>query len=86
MPMEVQIDEALLKSIAGQTGGEFFRATDSGSLRRIFDRIDKLEKSEIRLSTYHRYRELFPPVLVAAAALLMAAGAVWLSGFRVAPA
>jgi Ca-activated chloride channel family protein len=83
---EVEIDEGLLKAIAERTGGEFFRATDSGSLRRIFDRIDKLEKSEIKMSAYRRYREWFPPVLVAAAALLAAAGLVWAGGLRVAPA
>jgi Ca-activated chloride channel family protein len=83
---EVEIDEELLKAIAERTGGEFFRATDSGSLRRIFDRIDKLEKSEIKMSAYRRYREWFPPVLVAAAALLAAAGLVWAGGLRVAPA
>ena len=45
---EVQIDEALLQRIAERTGAEFFRATDPESLRRIFDRIDRLEKSEIK--------------------------------------
>jgi Ca-activated chloride channel family protein len=82
---EVEIDEELLKAIAERTGGEFFRATDSGSLRRIFDRIDKLEKSEIKTSAYRRYREWFPPVLLAATALLAAAGLVWAGGLRVAP-
>jgi Ca-activated chloride channel family protein len=81
----VEIDEELLRKIAGQTGGEFFRATDTDSLRTIFDRIDKLEKSEIRLSTYRRYRELFPAVLVVAAALLAGAGFCWSAGLRVAP-
>jgi len=83
---EVQIDEALLQRIAERTGGEFFRATDSESLRTIFDRIDKLEKSEIRLSAYRRYRELFFPVLVSAAVLLGLAGLLWAGGLRVAPA
>jgi Ca-activated chloride channel family protein len=82
---EVDIDEELLKAIAERTGGEFFRATDSGSLRRIFERIDKLEKSEIKTSAYRRYREWFPPVLLAATALLAAAGLVWAGGLRVAP-
>jgi len=86
LPVEVQIDEALLQTIAGQTGGEFFRATDTGSLRTIFERIDRLEKSEIRLSTYRRYRDLFPPFLLAAAVLLAAGGVLWTSGLRVAPA
>jgi Ca-activated chloride channel family protein len=83
---EVDIDEELLKSIASRTGGEFFRATDSESLRHIFERIDKLEKSEIKLSAYRRYRERYVPVLLTAAALLAAGGLVWVSGLRVAPA
>ena len=84
--MEVDIDENLLKSIAGRTNGEFFSATDSSSLRSIFERIDTLEKSEIRLTAFKRYRERFPPYLLAAAALLAAAGAAWVAGLRVAPA
>ena len=83
---EVQIDEDLLKRIAERTGGEFFRATDPASLRRIFERIDQLEKSEIKTSAYRRYRELFFPVLLAAAGLLALAGGLWAAGLRVAPA
>jgi Ca-activated chloride channel family protein len=83
---EMQIDEALLKRIAERTGGEFFRATDSDSLRDIFVRIDQLEKSEIKTSAFRRYRELFLPALAAAAALLASAGALWAAGLRVAPA
>ena len=83
---EVQIDEALLKRIAERTSGEFFRATDSASLRDIFIRIDQLEKSEIKTSAFRRYRELFFPALAAAAALFAAAGALWAAGLRVAPA
>ena len=83
---EVQIDEGLLKRIAERTGGEFFRATDPESLRHIFERIDTLEKSEIKLAAYRRYRELYPGVLQAAAALLAGAGLLWASGLRVVPA
>jgi Ca-activated chloride channel family protein len=83
---EVQIDEELLKRVAERTGGEFFRATDSTSLRDIFIRIDQLEKSEIKTSAFRRYRELFFPALAAAAALLASAGALWAAGLRVAPA
>jgi Ca-activated chloride channel family protein len=82
---EVQIDEDLLRAIADRTGGEFFRATDGASLRNIFDRIDKLEKSEIKQTAYRRYRELFPPFLLAAAVAFAAAGAAWGGGLRVAP-
>lgn len=83
---EVTIDEGLLKNIADRTGGEFFRATDSAALRTIFGKIDRLEKSEIKLSGFRRYRELFAPVLLTAAMLLLAAASLWAGGLRVAPA
>jgi Ca-activated chloride channel homolog len=82
----VDIDEGLLETIAQRTGGEFFRASDPTALRDIFERIDRLEKSEIKLTAYRRYRELYPPVLAAAAALFALAGLAWLAGLRVAPA
>jgi len=84
--VEVAIDEPLLQRIAERTGGEFFRATDAGSLKAIFDRIDRLEKSEIKLTAFQRYRELFPPVLSAALGALAAAGLLFVGGLRVAPA
>jgi Ca-activated chloride channel family protein len=82
---EVQIDEELLEGIAERTGGEFFRATDPESLRQIFGRIDELEKSEIEHQAFRRYRDLYPPVLLAAAALLVVAAFVWSAGLRVVP-
>lgn len=85
VPVEVEIDEGLLKRIADRTGGDFFRATDAGSLQAIFDRIDRLEKSDIKVAAFHRYRELFPPVLLAGAACLAVGGLLVLSGLRVAP-
>ena len=83
--VEVEIDEGLLQRIALRTGGEFFRATDAGSLKAIFERIDRLEKSEIKQTAYRRYRELFPPVLSTAAGILALAGLLFLGGLRVAP-
>jgi len=83
---EVQIDEGLLQRIAERTGAEFFRAADPQSLRTIFDRIDRLEKSEIRTSAYRRYQELFPRVLDIAGALLAASALAWAAGLRVVPA
>jgi len=84
MLREVQIDENLLKKIASQTGGEFFRATDKTSFQTIFKRIDQLEKSEIKSTIYRRHRELFSPFLVMAAFLWIAAGMACLCGLRVA--
>lgn len=86
VPVEVDVDEGLLKRIAERSGGEFFRAIDPGSLKAIFERIDRLEKSEIKLTAYRRYRELFPPVLAAGAAALTVGGVLFAAGLRVAPA
>ncbi len=83
---DVKVNPDLLKRIADRTGGEFYRAEDSEGLRQVFDRIDRLEKSEIKTAAYRRYRDLFPPVVALAAALLAAAGLLWAAGLRVVPA
>jgi Ca-activated chloride channel family protein len=81
----VEVDEDLLKKIAERTGGDFFRATDRNSLRDIFERIDHLEKADIKVNLYRRYRELFAPFLSVSAALFSVAGLLWASGLRVGP-
>src|SRR5204863_8170051 len=44
---KVNIDEKLLKQIADETGGKYFRAKDNEALKNIYSEIDKLEKSRI---------------------------------------
>jgi Ca-activated chloride channel family protein len=83
--VEVDVDEGLLQRIAERTGGEFFRASDADALRGIFARIDRLEKSQIKLAAWRRYDERFLPALLAAAALLALGGLAWAVGPRVAP-
>ena len=69
--MEVDIDEETLKHIAETTGGKYFRATDVSSLAKIYDEIDKLEKTEKEVSTYLEYTEKFSGFVMAALALLL---------------
>ncbi|MBC7553579.1 MAG: VWA domain-containing protein [Taibaiella sp.] len=57
----VEIDEPLLKQIAAQTGGKYFRATNNNSLKAIYDDIDKLEKTSVEVTSFKRYAELFFP-------------------------
>jgi Ca-activated chloride channel family protein len=54
-----KIDEATLKDIAETTGGQYFRARSGTELEEIYDIIDKLEKTEIKVSAHIQYRELF---------------------------
>lgn len=64
------IDEGLLQDIARQTGGEFFRATDTDALENIYAEIDRLEKTEAEAISYLVREALYPwPLGVGMAAL-----------------
>ena len=56
---KVEIDEDLLQSIATDTGGRYFRATDNTSLEEIYAEINKLEKTEIEEFKYYNYEEKY---------------------------
>jgi Ca-activated chloride channel family protein len=64
------IDESLLRKVAEETGGRYFRARDKEGLENIYKEIDKMEKSKIDVTSYKRYQELFIPFVLAALALL----------------
>lgn len=67
----VEIDETTLRSIAELTGGEYFRATDPAALERIYGRIDQLVRAPLETRRLVEYREWYPWLLLAAAALLL---------------
>ncbi len=69
--MPVEIDEQSLTRIAELSGGKYFRATDTESLRKIYEEIDKLEKTKIEVHHFTRYRELFPIFILIGALLLL---------------
>ena len=54
-----EIDVETLKEIASKTGGRFFRATDKDALMDIYKEIDELERSEIEVKDYTKYKELY---------------------------
>ena len=56
---KVDVDEGLLEKIATTTGGRFYRATDAGSLGRIYGAIDSLEKTTRTLKRYEHHEERF---------------------------
>lgn len=55
-----EIDEESLKEIARKTGGKYFRARSEKELEQIYNEIDELEKTEIKVHEYVQYKELFP--------------------------
>jgi Ca-activated chloride channel family protein len=56
---DVEIDEELLRNIARKTDGEYFRATNNEALKAIYAQIDQMEKSEVQVTTYTHYEELY---------------------------
>ena len=55
----VEIDEELLKYIATETEGKYFRATDNSKLKEIYEEINKLEKTEVEEFKYYNYQERY---------------------------
>ena len=66
----IEIDEGMLQEVAEITGGRYFRATDTESLRDIYKEIDALEKIKIEELGYKEYKELFSYFLIAALLIL----------------
>ena len=69
--VKIEIDEDMLKKVAEKTGGEYFRAIDTDSLKSIYSRIDSLEKVKFEENTYRQVDELFDRFLLAALFLLL---------------
>ena len=69
--MEVEIDEPLLKDIAAQTGGRYFRATDNTKLSEIYSEINRMEKARTTVDSFPIYKELFSGYALAGLACLL---------------
>lgn len=57
--VEVKIDESLLKTIAQETGGKYFRATDNTTLAEIYNEINQMETGRTTITNVVSYEELF---------------------------
>ena len=68
----VEIDTKTLSEIASITEGDFYRATNTNELRKIYKEIDQLEKSKLNVKTFSKRYEAYQPfALVAVLALLL---------------
>ncbi|HEX5399915.1 MAG TPA: VWA domain-containing protein [Verrucomicrobiae bacterium] len=61
---------SVLGKMAVLSGGQFYRATNQRQLQNIYNLIDHLEKSEVKLRRFATYQPLFQWPLLAALALL----------------
>ncbi len=69
--VEVEIDEELLKKIARQTEGKYFRATNNEALGNVYEEIDQLERSRIQVTRLTRETEEFHWFLMMGTLLLL---------------
>ncbi len=69
--MKVEIDEQLMKNIAINSGGRYFRATSNSKLESIYNEINKLETTEIEELKYYDFDEKFRPFVWIAGLLLL---------------
>ena len=69
--MKVEIDEQLLKDIASETGGSYFRATDNTKLAEIYSEINRMEKTRTTVDSFPVYKDLFPRYGIIALACLL---------------
>ncbi|MBF0463791.1 MAG: VWA domain-containing protein [Nitrospirae bacterium] len=65
------VDDETLTAIAKLTGGQYFRATDFASLKKIYTEIDKLEKTSFEEKRFFDYKEYFHFFLIPALFLLL---------------
>jgi Ca-activated chloride channel family protein len=66
----VPLDERALQNVAKTTGAEYFRATDTEALGSIYEQINKMEKTEVKVKEYTEYFELYPWLVFPAFALV----------------
>ncbi len=57
--VRLDVDDEGLARIAETTGGRYFRATDTASLRTIYAQIDRMETTNFEQPHYLVYRELY---------------------------
>lgn len=66
----VDVDEKTLQAVANETGGLFYRATDTDSLRKIYEQINRYETSAQSVQKFEHVEELYRWALFPALGLL----------------
>lgn len=67
---DVDVDEKTLQAVATETGGQFYRATDTDSLQKIYEQINRYETSAQTVEKFEHVEELYRWTLFPALGLL----------------
>jgi len=79
---KVDVDEKTLQGVADETGGKFYRATDTNSLQRIYGEINMLERTPATVQKFEHYDELYPYALIPSLAILALGSLLQQTRFR----
>lgn len=79
------VDEDLLKEMAQRTGGQYFAAEDTETLVKVYDTIDKLEKTKIKVESFEQYDDRYMGLAALATLALFVELAFLLTRFRSIP-
>jgi Ca-activated chloride channel homolog len=79
---KVDVDEKTLQTIAQETGGTFYRATDTDSLQKIYEQINRLETTAQTVQKFEHQEELYSWALIPSAAFLGFGFLLQLTRFR----
>ena len=80
-----EVDEETLRQVATEARGRYFAAADGGKLKKIYEEINKLEKTEHFTEKYLQYRELYHVPLAASLGLVFTESILGLTLFRKKP-
>ena len=69
--VNIPVDDEGLTRVAQVTGGQYFRATDTESLRNIYAQIDRMEKTHFEQPHYLVQKEWYPWFVVVALVLIL---------------
>jgi Ca-activated chloride channel family protein len=67
---QVNIDEDTLRAIADKTGGLYFRAENLEGLQQVYDTIDAMETTAVKVDIFAEYNEIYPWLLIPALVML----------------
>lgn len=84
-PIHSTVNDELLGKMAGDTGGKYYRATDNASLKKVFEDIDRMEKSKIDVNQYTKYAEMYEPWLMWGILLFLLSWFLQVTVFRKVP-
>jgi Ca-activated chloride channel family protein len=79
---KLEFNEGLLKDIAKETGGQYFHAADQSALTKVYESINRLEKTRVKLTSYERYTEEFLPWLIVGFAFILIEAILRYTAFR----